>query len=154
MAQFYAVIKPSSQAHHRWRMGSLPRGTLHGTPFYWRGGRYVSDVVTEKHLIHALMDDPDVEVNMIAVASYPVVDATLVDIIPVPVEPVEVPLASEEWMEVEDEPTGYSPMPSSMSKGTARPEGFSFVDTKIQDESEQEKTPSAKQKPIPRKRSN
>ena len=104
MAQFYAVIKPSSQAHHRWRMGSQPRGTLHGTPFYWRGGRYVSDVVTEKHLIHALMDDPGVEVNMIAVASYPVVDAT-----PVEVVPVEVPLASEEWMEVEDELPGEKP---------------------------------------------
>ena len=149
MAQFYAVIKPSSQAHHRWRISSLPRGTLHGVPFFWRGGRYVSDTVVEKHLIDALMDDPDVEVNMVAVVSYPVVDAT-----PIEVTPVEVPLASEEWMDVEDEPTGYSPMPSSMSKGTATPEGFSFVDTKIQEEPEQERTPSVKPKPVPRKRSN
>ena len=104
MAQFYAVIKPSSQAHHRWRGGSLPRGTLHGVPFFWRGGRYMSDVVVEKHLIDALMDDPDVEVNMVAVASYPVVDAT-----PIEVVPVEVPLASEEWMDVEDELPGEKP---------------------------------------------
>ena len=104
MAQFYAVIKPSSQAHHRWRISSLTRGTLHGVPFYWRGGRYVSDAVVEKHLIDALMDDPDVEVNMVAVASYSVVDAT-----PIEVVPVEVPLASEEWMEVEDELPGEKP---------------------------------------------
>ena len=103
MAQFYAVILPSSQAHHRWRISSLPRGTLHGVPFYWRGGRYVSDAVVEKHLIDALMDDPDVEVNMIAVASYPVVDATLVNISPEPVTPVEVPAVSEAWLEVDDE---------------------------------------------------
>ena len=76
MAQFYAVIKPSSQAHHRWRMGSQPRGTLHGVPFFWRGGSYVSDAVVEKHLINALMDDPDVEVNMVAVVSYPIVAVT------------------------------------------------------------------------------
>ena len=104
MAQFYAVIKPSSQAHHRWRSGSQPRGTLHGTPFYWRGGRYVSDAVVEKHLINALTDDPDVEVNMVAVVSYPVVDAT-----PIEVTPVEVPLASEEWMDVEDDLPGEKP---------------------------------------------
>ena len=119
MAQFYAVIKPSSQAHHRWRISSLPRGTLHGTPFYWRGGRYVSDVVVERHLIHALMDDPDVEVNMVAVASYPVVDAT-----PIEVTPVEVPLATEAWLE----------------------EG--------EDELPGEKQTTAKPKPVPRKRSN
>ena len=117
MAQFYAVIKPSSQAHHRWRISSLPRGTLHGTPFYWRGGRYMSDVVVEKHLIDALMDDPDVEVNMVAVASYSVVDAT-----PIEVVPVEVPLASEEWMEVEDElpgekPTAAKPKPAPRKRG-------------------------------------
>ena len=104
MAQFYAVIKPCSQAHHRWRGGSLPRGTLHGVPFFWRGGRYVSDAVVEKYLINALMDDPDVEVNMVAVASYPVVDAT-----PIEVVPVEVPLATEAWMEVEDELPGEKP---------------------------------------------
>ena len=104
MAQFYAVIKPSSQAHHRWRISSLPRGTLHGVPFFWRGGSYVSDAVVEKHLINALMDDPDVEVNMVAVASYSVVDST-----PIEVVPVEVPLASEEWMEVEDELPGEKP---------------------------------------------
>ena len=125
MAQFYAVIKPSSQAHHRWRISSLPRGTLHGTPFYWRGGRYVSDVVVEKHLIDALMDDPDVEVNMVAVASYSVVDATLVDITPAPVAPVEVPLTTEAWLqEGEDEE-----LPS-------------------------EKPTTVKPKPVPRKRSN
>ena len=117
MAQFYAVIKPSSQAHHRWRMGSLPRGTLHGVPFFWRGGRYVSDVVVERHLIHALMDDPDVEVNMVAVASYPVVDAT-----PIEVTPVEVPLATEAWMEVEDElpgekSTAVKPKPVPRKRG-------------------------------------
>ncbi len=112
MAQFYAVIKPSSQAHHRWRISSLPRGTLHGVPFYWRGGSYVSDAVVEKHLINALMDDPDVEVNMVAVVSYPVVDATLVDIIPVPVEPVEVPVVTEAWLEEgEDELPGEKPIP-------------------------------------------
>ena len=104
MAQFYAVIKPSSQAHHRWRISSLPRGTLHGVPFFWRGGRYVSDVVVEKHLIDALMDDPDVEVNMVAVATYSVVDAT-----PIEVVPVEVPLATEAWMDVEDELPGEKP---------------------------------------------
>ena len=104
MAQFYAVIKPSSQAHHRWRISSLPRGTLHGVPFFWRGGRYMSDVVVEKHLIDALFDDPDVEVNMVAVVSYPVVDATLVEVVP-----VEVPLTSEEWMDVEDELPGEKP---------------------------------------------
>ena len=125
MAQFYAVILPSSQAHHRWRISSLPRGTLHGVPFYWRGGRYVSDAVVEKHLIDALMDDPDVEVNMIAVASYPVVDATLVDVTPEPVAPVEVPLTTEAWLqEGEDEE-----LPS-------------------------EKPTTAKPKPAPRKRSN
>ena len=125
MAQFYAVIKPSSQAHHRWRGGSLPRGTLHGVPFFWRGGRYMSDVVVEKHLIDALMDDPDVEVNMVAVASYSVVDATLVDITPAPVAPVEVPLTTEAWLqEGEDEE-----LPS-------------------------EKPTTAKPKPAPRKRSN
>ena len=117
MAQFYAVIKPSSQAHHRWRISSLPRGTLHGVPFFWRGGRYMSDVVVEKHLIDALMDDPDVEVNMVAVASYSVVDAT-----PIEVVPVEVPLASEEWMEVEDElpgekPTAAKPKPAPRKRG-------------------------------------
>ena len=124
MAQFYAVIKPSSQAHHRWRMGSLPRGTLHGVPFFWRGGSYVSDAVVEKHLIHALMDDPDVEVNMIAVASYPVVDATLVDITPAPVAPVEVPLTTEAWLqEGEDEelpsekPTTAKPKPAPRKRG-------------------------------------
>ena len=122
MAQFYAVIKPSSQAHHRWRIGSQPRGTLHGTPFYWRGGRYVSDTVTEKHLIDALMDDPDVEVTMVAVATVPVVDATLVDITPEPVAPVEVPLVSEEWMDVEDElpgekPTTAKPKPAPRKRG-------------------------------------
>ena len=109
MAQFYAVIKPSSQAQHRWRISSLPRGTLHGTPFYWRGGRYVSDVVTEKHLIDALMDDPDVEVNMVAVATYSVVDAT-----PIEVAPVEVPLATEAWLEEgedDDELPGEKPTP-------------------------------------------
>ena len=78
----------------------------------------MSDVVTEKHLIHALMDDPDVEVNMIAVVSYPVVDAT-----PIEVVPVEVPLATEAWLDVEDDLPG-------------------------------EKPTTAKQKPIPRKRSN
>ena len=125
MAQFYAVIKPSSQAHHRWRISSLPRGTLHGVPFFWRGGRYMSDVVVEKHLIDALMDDPDVEVNMVAVVSYPVVDATLVDITPAPVAPVEVPLTTEAWLqEGEDEE-----LPS-------------------------EKPTTAKPKPAPRKRSN
>ena len=125
MAQFYAVIKPSSQAHHRWRISSLPRGTLHGVPFFWRGGRYMSDVVVEKHLINALMDDPDVEVNMVAVVSYPVVDATLVDITPAPVAPVEVPLTTEAWLqEGEDEE-----LPS-------------------------EKPTTAKPKPAPRKRSN
>ena len=109
MAQFYAVIKTSSQAHHRWRISSLPRGTLHGTPFFWRGGRYVSDVVTEKHLIDALMDDPDVEVNMVAVATYSVVDAT-----PIEVAPVEVPLATEAWLEEgedDDELPGEKPTP-------------------------------------------
>ncbi len=114
MAQFYAVIKPSSQAHHRWRISSLPRGTLHGVPFYWRGGRYVSDAVVEKHLIDALMDDPDVEVNMIAVASYPVVDATLVDVTPEPVAPVEVPVVTEAWLEEgedDDELPGEKPTP-------------------------------------------
>jgi hypothetical protein len=60
--------------------------------------------VVEKHLIDALMDDPDVEVNMVAVASYPVVDAT-----PIEVVPVEVPLATEAWMEVEDELPGEKP---------------------------------------------
>ena len=125
MAQFYAVIKPSSQAHHRWRISSLPRGTLHGVPFFWRGGSYVSDAVVEKHLINALMDDPDVEVNMVAVVSYPVVDATLVDITPAPVAPVEVPLTTEAWLqEGEDEE-----LPS-------------------------EKPTTAKPKPAPRKRSN
>ena len=104
MAQFYAVIKPSSQAHHRWRISSLPRGTLHGVPFFWRGGRYVSDAVVEKYLINALMDDPDVEVNMIAVTTSVVVDAT-----PIEVVPVEVPLATEAWMEVEDELPGEKP---------------------------------------------
>ena len=114
MAQFYAVILPSSQAHHRWRISSLPRGTLHGVPFYWRGGRYVSDAVVEKHLIDALMDDPDVEVNMIAVASYPVVDATLVDVTPEPVAPVEVPVVTEAWLEEgedDDELPGEKPTP-------------------------------------------
>ena len=111
MAQFYAVIKHSSQAHHRWRISSLPRGTLHGVPFFWRGGRYVSDTVVEKHLIDALMDDPDVEVNMVAVVSYPVVDATLVDITPAPVAPVEVPLTTEAWLEEgEDELPGEKPV--------------------------------------------
>ena len=104
MAQFYAVIKPSSQAHHRWRISSLPRGTLHGVPFFWRGGSYVSDAVVEKHLIDALMDDPDVEVNMVAVTTSVVVDAT-----PIEVTPIEVPLTSEEWMEVEDELPGEKP---------------------------------------------
>ena len=124
MAQFYAVIKPSSQAHHRWRIGSQPRGTLHGTPFYWRGGRYVSDTVTEKHLIDALMDDPDVEVTMVAVATVPVVDATLVDITPEPVAPVEVPLTTEAWLqEGEDEelpsekPTTAKPKPAPRKRG-------------------------------------
>ena len=64
----------------------------------------MSDVVTEKHLIDALMDDPDVEVNMVAVATYSVVDAT-----PIEVAPVEVPLVSEEWMDVEDELPGEKP---------------------------------------------
>ena len=117
MAQFYAVIKTSSQAHHRWRISSLPRGTLHGTPFFWRGGRYVSDVVTEKHLIDALMDDPDVEVNMVAVATYSVVDAT-----PIEVVPVEVPLATEVWLDVEDDlpgekPTTAKPKPAPRKRG-------------------------------------
>ena len=109
MAQFYAVIKPSSQAHHRWRISSLPRGTLHGVPFFWRGGRYVSDAVVEKHLIDALFDDPDVEVNMVAVATYSVVDAT-----PIEVAPVEVPLATEAWLEEgedDDELPGEKPTP-------------------------------------------
>ena len=111
MAQFYAVIKPSSQAHHRWRISSLPRGTLHGVPFFWRGGRYVSDAVVEKYLINALMDDPDVEVNMIAVASYSVVDATLVDVTPEPVAPVEVSVVTEAWLEEgEDELPGEKPV--------------------------------------------
>ena len=71
----------------------------------------MSDVVTEKHLIHALMDDPDVEVNMIAVVSYPVVDATLVDITPDPVIPAEVPVATEAWLEEgEDELPGEKPV--------------------------------------------
>ena len=124
MAQFYAVIKPSSQAHHRWRISSLPRGTLHGTPFFWRGGRYVSDVVTEKHLIDALMNDPDVEVNMIAVTTSVVVDATPIEVVSVEVAPVEVPLATEAWLE----------------------EG--------EDDLPDEKPTTAKPKPVPRKRSN
>ena len=113
MAQFYAVIKPSSQAHHRWRSGSQPRGTLHGVPFFWRGGSYVSDAVVEKHLIDALMDDPDVEVNMVAVATYSVVDAT-----PIEVAPVEVPLATEAWLEEgeddlpDEKPTPVKPKPA------------------------------------------
>lgn len=107
MAQFYAVIKTSSQAHHRWRISSLPRGTLHGTPFFWRGGRYVSDVVTEKHLIDALMDDPDVEMSMAAVVTSVVVDAT-----PIEVVPVEVPVVTEEWLEEgEDELPDEKPIP-------------------------------------------
>ena len=112
MAQFYAVIKPSSQAHHRWRISSLPRGTLHGTPFYWRGGRYVSDVVVERHLIDALMDDPDVEMSMAAVATSVVVDATPIDVTPEPVVPVEVPVVTEEWLEEgEDELPDEKPIP-------------------------------------------
>ena len=112
MAQFYAVIKPSSQAHHRWRISSLPRGTLHGVPFFWRGGRYMSDVVVEKHLIDALMDDPDVEVNMIAVTTSVVVDATPIDVTPEPVVPVEVPVVTEAWLEEgEDELPGEKPIP-------------------------------------------
>ena len=123
MAQFYAVIKPSSQAHHRWRISSLPRGTLHGVPFFWRGGRYMSDVVVEKHLIDALMDDPDVEVNMVAVVSYPVVDATPIDVTPEPVVPVEVPVVTEAWLEEgEDElpgekPTTAKPKPAPRKRG-------------------------------------
>ena len=118
MAQFYAVIKPSSQAHHRWRGGSLPRGTLHGVPFYWRGGRYVSDVVVEKHLIDALMDDPDVEVSMAVLSASPVVDATLVDVTPEPVAPVEVPVVTEAWLEEgeddlpDEKPTPVKPKPA------------------------------------------
>ena len=112
MAQFYAVIKPSSQAHHRWRISSLPRGTLHGTPFYWRGGRYVSDVVVERHLIDALMDDPDVEMSMAAVATSVVVDATPIEVVSVEVAPVEVPLATEAWLEEgEDDLPGEKPIP-------------------------------------------
>lgn len=103
MAQFYAVIKPSSQAHHRWRISSLPRGTLHGVPFFWRGGSYVSGVVTEKHLIDALLSDPDVKVDMVTITTSPVVDATLVDVTPEPVTPVEVSAVSEAWLEVDDE---------------------------------------------------
>lgn len=113
MAQFYAVILPSSQAHHRWRMGSQPRNTLHGVPFYWRGGQYVSDVVTEKHLIDALMDDPDVQVNMAVLSASPVVDATLVDVTPEPVVPVEVPVVTEDWLEEgedDDELPGEKPV--------------------------------------------
>ena len=111
MAQFYAVIKPSSQAHHRWRISSLPRGTLHGTPFYWRGGRYVSDVVVEKHLIDALMDNPDVEMSIAAVTTSVVIDATPIDVTPEPVVPVEVPVATEEWLEEgEDELLGEKPV--------------------------------------------
>ena len=121
MAQFYAVIKPSSQAHHRWRISSLPRGALHGVPFFWRGGRYVSDTVVEKHLIDALMDDPDVEVNMIAVTTSVVVDAT-----PIEVTPVEVPLATEAWLEEGED----------------------------DDELPGEKPITVKPKPVPRKRSN
>ena len=118
MAQFYAVIKPSSQAHHRWRISSLPRGTLHGVPFYWRGGRYVSDVVVEKHLIDALMDDPDVEVSMAVLSASPVVDATLVDVTPEPVAPVEVPVVTEAWLEEgeddlpDEKPTPVKPKPA------------------------------------------
>ena len=112
MAQFYAVIKPSSQAHHRWRISSLPRGTLHGVPFFWRGGRYMSDVVVEKHLIDALMDDPDVEVSMAVLSASPVVDATPIDVTPEPVVPVEVPVVTEEWLEEgEDELPGEKPIP-------------------------------------------
>ena len=118
MAQFYAVILPSSQAHHRWRISSLPRGTLHGVPFYWRGGRYVSDVVVEKHLIDALMDDPDVEVSMAVLSASPVVDATLVDVTPEPVAPVEVPVVTEAWLEEgeddlpDEKPTPVKPKPA------------------------------------------
>jgi hypothetical protein len=84
----------------------------------------VSDTVTEKHLIDALMDDPDVEVTMVAVATVPVVDATLVDITPEPVAPVEVPLTTEAWLqEGEDEelpgekPTTAKPKPAPRKRG-------------------------------------
>ena len=67
----------------------------------------------EKHLIDALMDDPDVEVNMVAVATYSVVDAT-----PIEVAPVEVPLATEAWLEEgeddlpDEKPTPVKPKPA------------------------------------------
>ena len=72
----------------------------------------MSDVVTEKHLIDALMDDPDVEVSMAVLSASPVVDATLVDVTPEPVAPVEVPVVTEEWLEEgEDELPDEKPIP-------------------------------------------